>query len=103
MIEFENCSKTYVVISSDSCLTDCGGYWNGCFFHTEFPETILEQGLHIGALEIISILVCLKLWGRYFKVLRIVVFSDNKSVCQIINSGKSRSEILQDSLREICY
>ena len=89
MMEFENWSKPDAIFSWDSCLTGCGGFWNGCYFHAEFPEIILEQSLHIGALEIISIMVCLKLWGRYFKGLRIVVFCDNKSVCQIINSGKS--------------
>ena len=67
MMEFENWSKPDAIFSSDSCLTGCGGFWNGCYFHAEFPEIILEQSLHIGALEIISIMVCLKLWGRYFK------------------------------------
>ena len=87
MIAFENCSKTYVIISLNSCLTGCGGFWNGCYFHAEFPETILEQGLHIGALEIISILVCLKLWGRYLKDLRIVVLVVMKVCVRLLTLG----------------
>ena len=87
MIEFENCSKTYVIISSDSCLTGCCGFWNDCYFHTEFPETILEQGLHIGDLEIISIMVCLKLWGRYLKYLRIVVLVIVKVCARLFTPG----------------
>ena len=102
LMEYENWSKPDAIFSSDSCLTACGGFWKGCYFHAEFPESILRQGHHISALEILSIILCLKLWGRNFKGHRIVVFCDNQSVCQIISSGKSKSEILQDSLREIC-
>ena len=47
MMEFENWSKPDAIFSSDSCLTGCGGFWNGCYFHAEFPERILEQILHV--------------------------------------------------------
>ena len=103
LMEYENWSKPDAIFSSDSSLTACGGFWKGCYFHAEFPESILRHEFHISALEIFSIIICLKLWGRKFKGHRIVVFCDNQSVCQIINSGKSKSEILQDSLREICF
>ena len=103
LMEYENWSKPDAIFSSDSSLTGCGGFWKGCYFHAQFPEFILAQEFHIGVLEILSIIVCLKLWGKNFKGQRIVVYCDNQSVCQIINSGKSKSEILQDSLREICF
>lgn len=51
----------------------------------------------------LAVIIALKLWGARFKGLRIVIYCDNKSVCDIISSGKSRSEPLQDCLREICY
>ena len=102
-MEYENWSKPDAIFSSDSSLSAVGGFWKGCYFHAEFPESILRHEFHISALEIFSIIICLKLWGRKFKGHRIVVFCDNQSVCQIINSGKSKSEILQDSLREICF
>lgn len=103
IMEFENWSKPDAIFSSDSSLTACGGFWNGCYFHAEFPENIIEQNFHISVLEILSIIICLKLWGKNFRGQRIVVYCDCQSVCQIINSGKSKSEILQDSLREICF
>ena len=65
-----------------------------------FPENILNQNLHITALVVLSIILCLRLWGQFFKGLRIVLFCDNMAACQIINSGKSRFQILQDFLRE---
>ena len=102
-IDLENWSKPDSIFLSDSSLTGIGGFWNGCYFHAQFPESIIRKCLHIGVLEILSIIICLKLWGKYFKGQRIVVFCDNLNVCHLLNHGNSRSEILQDSLREICY
>ena len=103
MMEYENWSKPDSIFSSDSCLTGLGGFWNGCYFHAVFPESIMKQNLHISVLEILAIVICLKLWGKHFKGQRIIVFCDNLSVCQLLNQGNSRSEMLQNSLREICY
>lgn len=33
MMEYENWSEPDAMFSSDSCLTACGGFWNGCYFH----------------------------------------------------------------------
>ena len=92
-----------VVFSSDRCLTGCGGFWNGNYFHVQFPPHILQMKLHITALEILSVVLCLKLWGSFFKGQRILVLCDNQAVSQLICSGKSRSVFLQNALREICF
>lgn len=102
-MEMELWSKPDAICSSDSCLTGCGGFWNGFFYHSKFPENILAHQFHISVLEMLAIIITLKLWGSYFKGLRIVIFCDNKSVCQILSSGKSKSEPLQECLREICF
>lgn len=103
MMEFEQWSAPDAIFSSDSCLCGCGGFWNGKYFHVEFPSEIIQQNLHITALEMLSIIICLKLWARFFKGQKIVVLCDNQAVSQVINSGKSKSEFLQNSLREICF
>ena len=103
MMEYENWSAPDAIFSSDSCLTACGGFWNGKFFHVRFPEFILGRKLHISALEILAVILCLKLWGKEFIGKRIVIYCDNQAVCQVINSGKTRCEFLQQSLREICF
>ena len=92
-----------VIFSSDSCLTGCGGFWNGNYFYVQFPPSILQMALHITALEILSIVLCLKQWGRYFKGQRILILCDNQAVSQCLCSGKSRSIFLQNALREICF
>ena len=100
---YDDWSKPDGIFSTDSCLTGCGGYFNGLYFHTEFPEDLKQKKLDIGLLELITVIVALKIWGRQFRGKRIVVYCDNQSVCQILNSGKSRSEEFQNGLREVCY
>ena len=69
------------------------------YFHSEFPEHIKRKELDIGMLELITVIVALKLWGKYFRGKRIVVYCDNLSA----NTGRSRSEEFQNGLREVCY
>ena len=52
--------------------------------------------------EILSVVLCLQLWGRFFKGQRILVLCDNQAVSQVICSGKSRSVFFQKALRKIC-
>ncbi|CAC5366108.1 unnamed protein product [Mytilus coruscus] len=88
-------------MASDACLVGCGGVSNGQFFHCVFPDFIVQQNLHINALELLSVIVCLKLWGQ--KGRKICIQCDNMVSVQVINQGKSRSRFLQACLREICF
>ena len=74
MMELENWSNPDAIFRSDSCSTGCGGFWNDFYFHTKFPDFILNQNFHISVLEMLAIVVSLKLWGSYFKGKRIVIF-----------------------------
>ena len=86
------------IFASDSCLPACGGFWEGKYFHSKFPS---EYSINI--LEMFAIIVCLKLWGNFFKGKRIQIFCDNESVCFCLNTGKSHNEILQNGLREVTF
>ena len=103
MMLYEEWCQPDSIFSSDSCLLGCGGFWQGSYFHTNFPDFILERNLNINVLEMLSIIVCLKLWGKYFKSKRIQIFCDNEAVCQVISSGRAKCELLQSGLREIAY
>ena len=89
--------------SSDACLTGCGGSFKGNLFHTVFPEFILDATLHINCLDLLSIIVCLKMWALYFKGKRIRIMCDNKTLVTVINTGKSRNSFLQNCLWELCF
>lgn len=43
--------------ASDSCLTGCGSFSEGKFFHTIVPDFILKQNLHNYCLELLAIMV----------------------------------------------
>ena len=103
MMMIEEFSKPDEIFSCDSCLTSCGGFWEGHFFHAVFPEKIKERGYHINILEMLAVILCLRLWGSNFKGKRIRIYSDNLSVVTVINTGKSRCEILQSCLRELTF
>ena len=103
MMMTEEFSKPDEVFSTDSCLTACGGYWQGNYFHAKFPEKISELNFSINILEMLSIIICLRLWGHYFRGKRIRIFCDNASVCSVVNSGRARCEELQSCLRELAF
>ena len=103
MIFYEEWSRPDEFFSSDACLTGCGGSFKGNLFHTVFPEFILDAKLHINWLELLSIIVCLKMWARYIRGKIIRIMCDNKTSVTVINTGKSRNSFLQNCLKELCF
>ena len=91
------------VLASDASLSGCGAWFQGSYFHSEFPSFIQRMCLHINALELLTIVVSLKLWGHLFRGLRIKLFCDNQTSVCVINTGRSRDKFLQACLREICF
>ena len=77
-------------------------FGNGHSF-SQFSREILEKNIHITAQGVLFILVCLRLWRNIFRGQLILVFCDNMVAYQVINTGRSRCEILQAFLREICF
>ncbi|XP_078619225.1 uncharacterized protein LOC144886464 [Branchiostoma floridae x Branchiostoma japonicum] len=96
-------TKADAVFSSDACLTGCGGFLesSGEYFHAVFPAFILEQDPCINSLELLTILVCVRLWGQHWLGMRIVVLCDNEASVTVLNSGRSRSPFLQSCLRNL--
>lgn len=91
------------LLAVDACLTGCGGWMNGRFFHTSFPKFILDQNLHINLCELLTIMVALKLWGSYFSSKKILINCDNLVSVRVLNTGATRNTFLQSCLREICF
>ncbi|CAG2202606.1 unnamed protein product [Mytilus edulis] len=103
MMLIEEWSKPDEIFSSDACMTGCGGMFKEDFFHVEFPDAIVNEQLHINALEMLTVVVCLKLWGTKLRGKRIMIKCDNQVTVTVINTGRSRNQFLQSCLREICF
>ena len=73
------------------------------FFPYTSHKHIKQSSYSISIFEFYSIIICLKLWGQYFRQKIIQVFSDNLPVVMVINTGKGNSDLLQMCLREMAY
>ena len=99
-----NWTKPDEELATDSCLTGCGGWLNGNYFHGKYPDWLTSQtNVSINELETMAIIVAFKLWGSKLKNRNFLLFCDNKASCDIINTGKAKNRFAQDCLREICY
>ena len=103
MMDLQEWSEPDELAARDACLSGCGGFSQGKFFHSVFPAFILQFQLHINALELLTIMVTVKLWGRFWRGKKIVFFCDNRNSCLALNAGISRSPFMQSCLKEICF
>ena len=72
----------------------------GHFFHTVYPDFIRSQGHSINALELLTLVVALKLWGHLLEGRKEVLLCDNITS---VHNGRTREVFLQQCLREICF
>lgn len=103
MMDLQEWGDPDSLVASDSCLTGCGSFSEGKYVHTVFPDFILDQKLHINCLELLAIMVTVKLWGKFWKGKKIVLYTDNQNSCRALNTGSSRNPFMQSCLREICF
>ncbi len=90
-----------VSMSTDSCLTGCGGVCSHEFFHAEFPVFVSAQDLPIHKLEFLALLIGARIWGPKFSGLKIRVYCDNQSVVDVISSSKTKDSFMATCLREL--
>ena len=93
-----------VKISTDSSLVTCGGWSEGHYFHTAFPEFIRNlRNVHINELECLAIVVALKLWAKKYRSKNLLLYCDNETTVQVVNKGFARNEFAQKCFREIVW
>ena len=91
-------------LSTDACLTGAGAFFEGFFFHTPFPDTVMTSfGHDINTLELLAIMVALKLWRDRLRGKRFLLHCDNANSVTAVNSGRSRVPGMQACLREIWF
>ena len=100
--------KTVVneLIATDACLVGAGGFSEGDYYKIKFPTWVLnnpEGPVYIAHLEMLAIIIAVRLWKQKIRGKKFVVGSDSQVVVTVINSGRSRNELLQAMLRELTY
>ena len=103
MMDLEEWGTPDSVLSCDSCLVSCGGYFEGRVFHCRFPKFIIEKKLHINALELLTICLAVKLWGPLLRGKKLVVNCDNSNSVLVLSHGYSKDPFMQACLREIYF
>ena len=87
------------IIATDACQVGYGGTCGDQYFRGRFPKEP-AQG-NIAYLELLAVMVALKVWGADLRGKYFWIHVDNEAVASVLNSGGSREENLQNSLREI--
>ena len=64
MMLVEEWGKPDELFAYDACPSGCGGMMQSEYFHEEFPLSIAQLKMHINALELLTIVVALKIWGN---------------------------------------
>ena len=105
MMAVDEWSAPDTVFSTDACLSGLGGWYpgRGAYFHKELPDRFMVQKRHISELELLTIVVALKVWGKHWAGQKIVVNCDNEASVVVLNSGRCKNPFMQDCLREIAF
>lgn len=89
--------------ATDSCLTGCRGVSGNEYFHAEFPPFKQDLGLHINALELLTIVIVPRIFGHKFKGKHLVVYCVNLPSCLVLNRVFTKCSFMQACLREIFF
>lgn len=80
-----------------------GGIFGSKWFqgHWESQQQLDQPGISIAWQELFALVVACHLWGRFFANKRIILFCDNESVVNIVNSKRSRIPRVMDLVRHL--
>ena len=91
--------NTDMEIATDASLQGYGGISEQEYFRGKFPQHY--KNLNIAILELKAVMVALKHWSKKLTGKYFWIHVDNQAVATILNTGASREETLQDTLREV--
>ena len=61
------------------------------------------ENVHIAHLKMLAVLVAIRIWKQKIRGVKFAMCCDNEAMVTVINSGRSRNQLLQTLLREIVY
>ena len=90
-------------MSMDASMSGAGGMSGHKYYRVSFPIQILTEKTKIHHLELWTVILAVRVWGRNMTGKIIRIKSDNEAVTQIINTGRSKDLLLQKLLRELTW
>ena len=91
------------LINMDTMLVVTGGVCKGYYFHTSFPDFIVQQVHIIAHLELLAFIVALKAWPHLVSNTKLVACLNNMVAVLAINTGCSKDPFINAGLREIAF
>ena len=88
-------------IELDSRLTGCGAIFASQYYHTPYPDFLLDQCKPICHLEMLNIVVAAKTWDTQWAHHTIRVLCDNMSTVQVLLNGHGRDSYLLQCASEL--
>ena len=91
-------------IASDACLQGIGAVADKQYYHQVLPQQKAPSpGYGIVQFEMMALVISLRKWGHQLTGLRVKFNCDNMGVVDLITSGFTKNDILQEWLRELAY
>ena len=91
------------LIDTDATLVGDRGVCKGHYFHTPFPQFIMQQAHIIAHLELLPFIVALKAWPHLISNTKFPAWLDNMVAIQAINTGHSKDPFINAGLWEIAF
>ena len=89
--------------SCDACTArGCGAICLGEYFHEVFPDFIMVNDPPISHLDLLTVVVCMKLWQEILKGKVVTIYSDSETAVKAITNKRSQIHFMQACLRELC-
>ena len=84
----------------DASLTGLGGVWNKEVYAT-LLFNVYQKDLTIVHLEMLNLVIALKLWAKNWAHSTVKFYCDNSAVVQVVQTGRTRDNMLALCLRNI--
>ena len=91
------------LIGTDATPVGTWGVCKGHYFHTPFPQFIIQQAHIIAHLELLAFIMVLKAWPHLISNTKFMAQLDNMVAIQAINTGQSEDPFINAGLCEIAF
>ena len=91
--------NTSKIVHLDACPYGLGAIFNSQVY--ALPLAQEYRHVNIASLELLNILVALKVWHSQWAGLKVLIKCDNQAVVSVLNSGRSRDQVLAVYARNI--